>query len=266
LRQYADFEVACSNCLRPALENPPAFKRPFQYFPGLKVDCGYADNETFKWHEYNFEVFEFPGQTDLHAGYFAVIDGRKAFFSGDNFYPAQQWGGTGGLSSFNGGDPENGWRRSIKLLLRLEPEWALASHMHPFMFRRADFEQRLDWTYEIVDAMKAIAADEHYQLTFNQHIYKVFPYSQPAAATFSVEFTVFNPAKTIAVFKVAPVVPPGIEAVNKFAEITVQPSGSATATFDLKAAESTMKSGAMIAFDIVRNREYLGQKTECFIY
>jgi len=266
LRKYADFEVVCSNYLKPAIENPPGFKRPFQYFPGIKVDRGYADNETFKWHEYNFEVFEFPGQTDFHAGYFAVIDGRKVFFSGDNFYPAQQWGGTGGFSSFNGGDPENGWRRSIKLLLRLEPEWVLASHMHPFMFRRADFEQRLDWTYEIVDAMKAIAADEHYQLTFNQHIYKVFPYSQPAAAAFSVEFTVVNPAKTIAVLEVTPVVPPGIEAVNEFAEITVQPSGNTSVKFDFKMAESTLKSGAMIAFDIVRNREYLGQKTECFIY
>ena len=138
--------------------------------------------------------------------------------------------------------------------------------MHPFMFRRADFEQRLDWTYEIVDAMKAIAADEHYQLTFNQHIYKVFPYSQPAAAAFSVEFTAVNPAKTIAVLEVTPVVPPGIEAVNEFAEITVQPSGNTSVKFDFKMAESTLNSGAMIAFDIVRNREYLGQKTECFIY
>jgi hypothetical protein len=37
-----------------------------------------------------FEVFEFPGQADLHAGYFAVINGRKVFFSSDNFYPAKQ--------------------------------------------------------------------------------------------------------------------------------------------------------------------------------
>ena len=266
LRKYADFEVICSNYLKPALENPPAFKRPFQYFPGIKVDCGYADNETFKWHEYTFGVFEFPGQTDLHAGYFAVIDSRKVFFSGDNFYPAQQWGGTGGFSSFNGGDPENGWRRSIKLLLRLEPEWVLASHMHPFMFRRADFERRLDWTYEIVDAMKEIAADDHYQLTFNQHIFKVFPYSQPAAESFSVEFTVMNPAKTIAVLEVTPVTPHGVEAVKQSAEITVPPSGRKSVNFDFKADKSVMKSGGMITFDITRNREYLGQKTECFIY
>jgi len=266
LRKYADCETVCSNYLKPALENPTAFKRPFQYFPGISVDRGYADNQTFRWREYTFEVFEFPGQTDFHAGYFAVIDGRKVFFSGDNFYPAQQWGGTGGFSSFNGGDPENGWRRSIKLLLRLEPEWVLASHMHPFMFRRADFERRLDWTYEMVDAMKEIAADEHYQLTFNQHIFKVFPYSQPAAELFSVEFTVTNPAETVADLNITPVVPDGIEAVNKSAKITVPPSGKNSVQFDFKADKTVMKSGGMITFDIVRNREYLGQKTECFIY
>ena len=266
LRKYADFEVACGSYLKTALENPSAFKRPFQYSPGIKVDHGYADNETFKWHEYTFEIFDFPGQTDLHSGYFAVIDGRKVFFTGDNFFPAQQWGGTGGLSSFNGGDPENGWRRSIKLLLRLEPEWVLASHTHPFMFRRADFEKRLDWTYKIVDAMKAIAADEHYQLTFNQHLFKVFPYSQPSGEFFAVEFTAVNPAEKTAIFKIAPVVPSGIESINSSAEITVPPSGSASARFDFKTDEFAMKSGAMIAFDIIRNSEYLGQKTECFIY
>ncbi len=65
--------------------------------------------------------------------------------AGDNFYPPQQWGGTGGLCGFNGGLPKL-WRQSAELVLRLTPDWILASHLQPFPFRREDFEAVVAWS------------------------------------------------------------------------------------------------------------------------
>jgi hypothetical protein len=74
-----------------------------------------------------------------------------------------------------------------------------------------------------------------------------------------------NPAKTTVALEVTPVVPPRIVQVNKSAKITV-PAGQASVKFDSKMDKSVMKSGGMITCDIVRNREYLGQKIGCFTY
>src|SRR5439155_1921348 len=118
-----------------------------------------AEGEEFRWREYRFTAFHYPGQTDLHAGYLGMVDGQRVLISGDSFYPPQQWGGTGGLCGLNGGHPLRGWRRSIERVLALEPNWILASHMQPFPYRRDDFEAMLRWTEAVTAAMTALAPD-----------------------------------------------------------------------------------------------------------
>src|SRR5205085_2206434 len=116
------------------------------------------------------------------------IDGHAAILSGDNFYPVQQWGGTGGLCGLNGGHPDR-WRRTIDLYLRLEPEWVLASHIHPFEFRQDDFLAMRRWCDDVSAAMRAVAPDGCLGRHHDPHTFDLEPYAQEARAGQSVRIT-----------------------------------------------------------------------------
>lgn len=101
--QHSAPEVWALSTLAPLLAQPHAFRRPYLPARPVMVDRLLADLGEFEWRGYGFHAFDFPGQTDLHALYATAVDGRRVVFSGDNFYPPQQWGGTGGLCGLNGG-------------------------------------------------------------------------------------------------------------------------------------------------------------------
>ena len=164
--------------LAPLLACPHAFRRPFLPERPVVVDRLLPDLGEFEWRGYKFHAFDFPGQTDLHALYATAVDGHRVVFSGDNFYPPQQWGGTGGLSGLNGGHPLKGWRRSIERVLELEPDWLLAAHVQPFPYRRADFEAMLAWTDAVAEAMRALAPDGCLERHHDPHLIELSPYCQ----------------------------------------------------------------------------------------
>jgi glyoxylase-like metal-dependent hydrolase (beta-lactamase superfamily II) len=263
LRKIFPLRTGCCEFMADALENPPAYKRPFQHYPGTKIDMRFKDNQEFRWNEYAFTTYEFPGQTDLHSGYYSEMDGKKVFFTGDNFYPAQQWGGTGGLSSLNGGNPLTGWPRSIKLLLETAPDWVLASHSHPFLFSAADFKARLDWTTKAVELMKNISDEENFQLCFNQQLFRTYPYSQLKNSKLKVVFTAVNPTDEIMRVEVKPAVPENVRVMEDEVFLEIEPHAEQSATFNFRCSLKNNET-AMVLFDISRNGRYLGQAAECF--
>lgn len=263
LRDIFPLKTGCCKFMADALENPPAYKRPFQGWPGIKIDMQFEDGEKFSWNEYELTAYEFPGQTDLHSGYYSEIDDRKVFFTGDNFYPAQQWGGTGGLSSLNGGSLINGWPRSIKLMLKLNPDWVLASHTHPFMFNVEDYSSRLNWVDKTVETMKMLSDEDEFELCFNQQLLITYPYSQLKKTDLTVEFTALNPTGKTMNVKVVPVVPEGVEVYQKESSLSIEPFSRKSTAFTFTCSLDSNET-AMVTFDLTRNGKYLGQAAECF--
>lgn len=263
LRDFFPVKTGCCKFMADSLENPPAYKRPFQSYPGIKIDMQFEDGQEISWNEYELRAYEFPGQTDLHSGYYSQIDGKKVFFSGDNFYPAQQWGGTGGLSSLNGGNLINGWPRSIKLLLKIKPDWVLASHGHPFLFSAEDFKCRLNWADKAVEVMKNISDEEDLQLCFNQQLFKTYPYSQLKKDSLEVIFSAVNPTDKTMNIKVKAVPCQGVKLINKESEMNIEAFDEKSQKFNFSCSLKNNET-AMITFDITRNGKYLGQVSECF--
>ena len=232
----------------------------------MVVDRLLVDLGEFEWRGYKFHAFDFPGQTDLHALYATAVDGHRVVFSGDNFYPPQQWGGTGGLSGLNGGHPLKGWRRSIERVLELEPDWLLAAHVQPFPYRRADFETMLAWTDAVAEAMRALAPDGCLERHHDPHLIALSPYCQRVESDpISVTARVLNPYLIPIQVDLALALPPGWSNNRLHRRLSVPPGAAAEATWSVR-ADNPPAGTHMLTIDVVYEGEYLGQKAECYVY
>jgi hypothetical protein len=232
----------------------------------VAVDRALPDLAEFDWRGYQFHAFDFPGQTDLHALYATAVDGRRVLFSGDNFYPPQQWGGTGGLNGLNGGHPLKGWRRSIELVLQLQPDWLLAAHVQPFPYRQQDFEAMFEWTGAVVDAMRSMAPDGGLERHYDPHLVELFPYCQRlaadhAAVTANARNIYPNPIQV----DLALVLPAGWSNRRLHRRLSIPPGCIGQATWTVR-PETPTTGTHMFTLDVVYEGEYLGQKAECYVY
>jgi glyoxylase-like metal-dependent hydrolase (beta-lactamase superfamily II) len=260
-------EVWALSLLAPLLARPHAYRRPFLPRETVKVDRALPELSEFEWQEHRFHAFDFPGQTDLHALYATAVDGRRVVFSGDNFYPPQQWGGTGGLSGLNGGHPIKGWRASIDLLLELQPDWVLAAHVQPFPFRRADFEAMRDWTDAVAEAMRALAPDGCLERHHDPHLIELHPYCQPLTDDrVTVTARVHNPYPHPVQVDLALVLPDGWGLPRARRRLTVSAGGRAETSWSPRADGAEVLRTTMFVVDVVYEGEYLGQKAECYVY
>jgi glyoxylase-like metal-dependent hydrolase (beta-lactamase superfamily II) len=259
-----DLQVWAHEAIADAIEAPHALRRPYLAERGARVDRRLADGETFTWREYTFRAHYFPGQTDLHAAYEVTIDGRRALFSGDNFYPPQQWGGTGGLCGLNGGHPTRGWRRSIELVLALEPEWILASHIQPFPYRRDDFLACRAWTEEVAAAMRDLAPDATLERHHDPHWVSLTPYVQSAGdGAITVTAIVGNPYARGVEASVRLIVPSGPQAGNVERRLTLEPGSTASASWEVRVGP--LERNEMLTLDVEFDGEYLGEIAECYV-
>jgi len=259
-----ELQVWAHEAIADAIEDPYRYRRPWLPLAPARVDRRLLEAEVFIWREYTFRALYFPGQTDLHAAYQVMIDGHHALFCGDNFYPPQRWGGYGGLSGLNGGHPIEGWRRSIDLLVQLEPEWLLAAHLQPFPFRAGDFEVARRWCDEIARAMATLAPDGCVERHHSPHAFALEPYAQTVRGAFLVSGRIRNPYRH------------GIEAVTRLmlpdqwratpdtALLHLAPESEGVVEWSV--TPSGPPCAAMLTLDLTYGGTYLGEKAECYVW
>ena len=110
----------------------------------IRTDRWLKNGETVVWRDFSFDVRHFPGQTYFTMGLLTTIDGRRGFFTADNFFHADQFSGSGGWSGRNRGWPDL-YAKSAKAVLDAAPEWVLAEHGGAFEFNAEDFQRRVRW-------------------------------------------------------------------------------------------------------------------------
>ncbi|MBI2194592.1 MAG: MBL fold metallo-hydrolase [Planctomycetes bacterium] len=265
-RVFPEAQVWVHENLAAVVEKPSAFRRPWLARERLRVDRALREADTVRWREYELTAHFYPGQTDLHACYEAHVDGHHVLFSGDNFYPAQQWGGMGGLCGLNGGNPRRGWRKSIQLVMDIRPEWMLCAHTHPFLYRRDHFEKALAWTEETARQMEALAPDGNLERHHDPHWTGLFPYVQQARAgeDFHVMAALHNTCAQTRNASVALVVPADWLCTPEICTAEVPPDGEARLAFTVRAPRSA--SGRhLLALDVLYDGVYLGEKAECYV-
>jgi glyoxylase-like metal-dependent hydrolase (beta-lactamase superfamily II) len=158
-------------------------RRPWLPAGGLRCDRRLSDRERFSWREHSFTAHWMPGQTDAHAGYSARIDGRRVLFTGDNFYFPQTWGGSGGLSGFNGAwDAGAGYAVSARRVLEVEPEWLLMEHGMASACVPAWFECTIEWSERIALLQKVLCPERDRARHCNPYLIAFEPFVTAARA------------------------------------------------------------------------------------
>jgi glyoxylase-like metal-dependent hydrolase (beta-lactamase superfamily II) len=137
------------------LADPFLLRAPFLDPRRVRIDRRFRDGETATWREYSFRFHHLPGQTLFTMGVETTIDGKRCYFTADNWFHQDQFSGTGGWMGLNRSYPLP-YAESAQKVLDAAPEWVLAEHGGAFEFNAEDFRRRVAWGKECAKAAEAI--------------------------------------------------------------------------------------------------------------
>jgi glyoxylase-like metal-dependent hydrolase (beta-lactamase superfamily II) len=138
------FEVWTLDQVAIPIADPALLRAPFLDARPVKIDKKPKDGDSLSWREYRFRFHHLPGQSQFTMGWETVIDGKRCFFTADNWFHQDQFSGTGGWMGLNRSWPLP-YAASAKQVLDAKPEWVLAEHGGPFEFNEEDWKRRVRW-------------------------------------------------------------------------------------------------------------------------
>lgn len=168
------FEVWTLDLVAPPLVEPLRWRAPFLDARPVKFDRRPRDGDTLTWREYRFRFHHLPGQTEYTMGVESMIDGKRCFFTADNFFHQDMFSGTGGWMGLNRSWPL-GYADSARKVLEAAPEWVLAEHGGPFEFSAEDFRRRVEWGKVSAKAADALCLSGQHRCDWNPHRVHVEP-------------------------------------------------------------------------------------------
>jgi glyoxylase-like metal-dependent hydrolase (beta-lactamase superfamily II) len=138
------FEVWTLDAVAVPISEPFLLRAPFLDTRPVKIDKKPKDGDSLSWREYKFRFHHLPGQSQFTMGWETVIDGKRCFFTADNWFHQDQFSGTGGWMGLNRSWPLP-YAASARQVLDAKPEWVLAEHGGPFEFNEEDWKRRVRW-------------------------------------------------------------------------------------------------------------------------
>jgi glyoxylase-like metal-dependent hydrolase (beta-lactamase superfamily II) len=159
--------------------DPFLLRQPFLDPRPLKIDRRFKDGETAAWREYRLRFRYLPGQTEFTMGVETVIDGKRCFFTADNFFHQDQFTGTGGWMGLNRSWPLP-YAESAQKVLDAAPDWVLAEHGGPFEFSAEDFRRRVQWGKVSAKAADVLSVSGNHRIDWDPHRVHIEPVLQKA--------------------------------------------------------------------------------------
>ena len=154
--------------------DPALLRAPFLDPRPVKFDRLAKDGETLTWREYRLRFRFLPGQTEFTTGIETEIDGKKCFFTADNFFHQDQFSGSGGWMGLNRSFPLP-YSQSAQKVLDARPDWVLAEHGGAMEFSAEDFRRRVKWGQECAKAADAICVSDHHRHDWDPHRVHIEP-------------------------------------------------------------------------------------------
>jgi glyoxylase-like metal-dependent hydrolase (beta-lactamase superfamily II) len=173
------FEVWTLDQVAGPIAEPLRWRAPFLDARPLKIDRRPREGDTLTWREYRFRFHFLPGQSRFTMGVEATIDGRRCYFTADNFFHQDMFSGSGGWMGLNRSSPLP-YAASAQKVLDAAPEWVLAEHGGPFEFNAEDFRRRVQWGKVSARAADAICLSGNHRQDWDPHRIHVEPLVQPA--------------------------------------------------------------------------------------
>jgi len=270
LKRHLGAKVWCYENMLDVFQNPRGYNLGCILGEPFQVDRAFKDGERFRWEEFDFEIKHSPGHTEYQMALFVTIDGKKAAFTGDAFFPNPRNDGTLRHNLIFRNHVENDSHlKSIRNLIDREPEVICPGHGTPYpvdrsillateqKFRRqqqlffdllpereTDFGLDPSWVRLYPYQLLAAPGERH---TIQVHVrnYYAEPMKAEIALTLPSEWTVSEEALTV----------------------EVPPRGQVTRNVTVAIPRDWVAPGPRfaIAADVVRNGKYLGQITEAVV-
>jgi glyoxylase-like metal-dependent hydrolase (beta-lactamase superfamily II) len=188
LPDRAKFQVWALDAVAGPIAEPFNLRAPFLDARTVKFDKMPKDGDTLVWREYRFRFHHLPGQSEYTMGVEATIDGKRCYFTADNFFHQDMFSGSGGWMGLNRSFPPL-YAASAKKVLDAAPEWVLAEHGGPFEFRAEDFRRRVQWGNLSAKAADALCLSGNHLRDWNPHRVHVEPLAQKAKPGAKVQGT-----------------------------------------------------------------------------
>lgn len=170
------------------LREPFKFRAPFLDARPITFDKVLKDGESATWREYVMKFHALPGQTAYTCGIETTIDGKRCYFTADNFFHQNQYSGSGGWMGLNSSSPFV-YARSAQKVLDAAPDWVLAEHGGPYQFNAEDYRRRVQWGDAAVKAANAICPTGQHRDDWNPHRVSVEPIRIEAKPGATIEAT-----------------------------------------------------------------------------
>jgi glyoxylase-like metal-dependent hydrolase (beta-lactamase superfamily II) len=188
------FEVWTLDLVAPPLAEPFKLRAPFLDARPVRIDRKPKDGDALTWHEYRFRFHHLPGQTEFTMGVETTIDGKRCFFTADNFFHQDMFSGSGGWMGLNRSFPLP-YAASAKKVLKAAPDWVLAEHGGPFEFSAEDFRRRVQWGEASGAAADAVSPSGQHRHDWDPHRIAIEPlvHKTKAGANLPATLVVHNP-------------------------------------------------------------------------
>ncbi len=179
------------------IAEPGRWRAPFLDARPVKFDRTPKDGDTLTWREYRIRFQHLPGQSFYTMGVETVIDGKRCFFTADNFFHQDMFSGSGGWMGLNRSWPLY-YAQSAKKVLDARPDWVLAEHGGPFEFDAEDFRRRVQWGEACAKAADALSPSGDHRADWNPHRIHIEPVLQTAKPGTTLKWTLVtdNPLPT----------------------------------------------------------------------
>jgi glyoxylase-like metal-dependent hydrolase (beta-lactamase superfamily II) len=168
--------------------DPSLLRAPFLDPRPVQFDRLAKDGETLTWREYQLRFRFLPGQTEFTMGVETQIDGKKCFFTADNFFHQDQFSGSGGWMGLNRSFPLP-YSESAQKVLDARPDWVLAEHGGAMEFNAEDFRRRVEWGKECAKVADALCVSGNHRYDWDPNRFHVEPLIQKAKPSESLKAT-----------------------------------------------------------------------------
>ena len=161
------------------LAEPMRLRAPFIDLRPVKFDRTPKAGDSLTWREYSFRFHHLPGQSAFTMGVETVIDGKRCYFTADNFFHQDMFSGSGGWMGLNRSFPSM-YAASAQKVHDAAPDWVLAEHGGPFEFSAEDFRRRVAWGEAAAKAADALCPSGAHRCDWDPNRVHVEPLVQRA--------------------------------------------------------------------------------------
>jgi glyoxylase-like metal-dependent hydrolase (beta-lactamase superfamily II) len=265
LARHHGTKVWCYENMVDVLQNPRGYNLGCILGEPIKIDRAFRNGDTFKWEEFEFQVFHSPGHTEYQMVLFASIDGARVAFTGDAFFPR----GDGTLRHnliFRNWVENDSHVKSIRTILEHEPNIVAPGHGKPFLSNKADLENLKARLEDQQKYFFDVIADPDCNFGLNPSWVRLYPYQllAKAGSTAALELRVRNYRSNPMRLEAALVVPAGWKASPEVLQLTASPREDASGGFSVTIPENWDRARPRVALaaDIMADGQYLGQIAE----